>query len=78
MTIFLPSDRGKAAVSFYTVLEELVQGQAALVQWRLGTGRTHQIRVHAKHIAHPILGDAVYGGTASGLLAFLSRGKLDG
>ena len=37
-------------------------GSAALVECRLHTGRTHQIRVHMKHLGHPILGDALYGG----------------
>jgi 23S rRNA pseudouridine1911/1915/1917 synthase len=34
----------------------------ALVRFRLETGRTHQIRVHALHLGHPLLGDATYGG----------------
>jgi len=48
------------------VLEELAGGAAAAVRWRLETGRTHQIRVHAKHLSHPLLGDETYGsaGTA--------------
>eukprot|EP00850_Spirogloea_muscicola_P016075 SM000128S26208 [mRNA] locus=s128:141188:144067:+ [translate_table: standard] len=37
--------------------------------WRLETGRTHQIRVHAKHIGRPILGDELYGGTGSSIAA---------
>ena len=44
------------------MLEELADGTAALVQWRLSTGRTHQIRVHAHHIGCPLLGDEDYGG----------------
>jgi 23S rRNA-/tRNA-specific pseudouridylate synthase len=39
-----------------------------LLRCKLHTGRTHQIRVHAAHIAHPLVGDAVYGGApAAGL-----------
>ena len=53
--------RGRHAASGYRTLEALPG--AALVEWRLRTGRTHQIRVHARHIGHPILGDAAYGGT---------------
>jgi 23S rRNA pseudouridine1911/1915/1917 synthase len=51
--------RGKRAVTHYTVLERL-KG-AALVECRLETGRTHQVRVHMASIGHPLLGDPVYG-----------------
>jgi 23S rRNA pseudouridine1911/1915/1917 synthase len=51
--------RGKRAVTHYRVLEPL-KG-AALVECRLETGRTHQVRVHMAHIGHPLLGDPVYG-----------------
>ena len=49
------------------MVEELAGGAAAAVRWRLETGRTHQIRVHAKHLGHPLLGDETYGsvGTAA-------------
>jgi 23S rRNA pseudouridine1911/1915/1917 synthase len=50
--------RGKPARTAYTVLERF--GQAALVECRLETGRTHQIRVHSQHIRHPLVGDTVY------------------
>ena len=50
---------GKRAVTHYKVLEEL-KG-FTLVEARLETGRTHQIRVHMAHIHHPLLGDTVYG-----------------
>ncbi|MDY3090068.1 MAG: RluA family pseudouridine synthase [Porphyromonas sp.] len=54
------SDKGKPAVTHYTVLEEL-----AYVSWiecRLETGRTHQIRAHMRHIGHTLFGDERYGG----------------
>ena len=52
------SHRGKQARTGYRVLERY--GRAALVECRLETGRTHQIRVHFQHIHHPLLGDPVY------------------
>jgi 23S rRNA pseudouridine1911/1915/1917 synthase len=52
------TNRGKPARTFYRVLERF--GQAALVECRLETGRTHQIRVHFQHIRHPVVGDTVY------------------
>lgn len=50
---------GKHAVTHYRVLEPL--GIASLVECRLETGRTHQIRVHMAHFGHPLLGDPLYG-----------------
>jgi 23S rRNA pseudouridine1911/1915/1917 synthase len=50
--------RGKEARTRYRVLERL--GRIALVECRLETGRTHQIRVHLQHIGHPVVGDPVY------------------
>lgn len=49
----------KNAVTHYTVLEKL--GRYTLVQCRLETGRTHQIRVHMNYIGHPVACDSVYG-----------------
>lgn len=51
---------GKDAVTDYAVLENFGM-VAALVECRLQTGRTHQIRVHLSHIGHPLAGDPVYG-----------------
>ena len=50
---------GKRAVTHFKVLEEF-KG-FTLVEARLETGRTHQIRVHMSYIHHPLLGDTVYG-----------------
>jgi 23S rRNA pseudouridine1911/1915/1917 synthase len=50
--------RGKPARTAYRVLERY--GRAALVECRLETGRTHQIRVHFQHIRHPLVGDTTY------------------
>src|SRR5688500_4601731 len=52
--------RGKRAVTHWRRLEML--RDAALVECRLETGRTHQVRVHMASIGHPLLGDSVYGG----------------
>lgn len=60
MAVFPAGDYGKHAVTHYEVLESL--GYVSVVKCRLETGRTHQIRVHMKHIGHPLLADARYGG----------------
>jgi 23S rRNA pseudouridine1911/1915/1917 synthase len=61
----LPSG-GKQAVTHYRVIETF-HGIASLVECRLQTGRTHQIRVHLTHIGHPLVGDPVYGKAPSHL-----------
>src|SRR5690554_6100625 len=53
-------EKGKPAVTHYKVLERF--GYVTLVSCRLETGRTHQIRVHLKHIGHTIFNDERYGG----------------
>jgi 23S rRNA pseudouridine1911/1915/1917 synthase len=58
MTV-LPAGKGRAAKTGYRVLREVPAG--TLVECMLHTGRTHQIRVHLKHLGHPLLGDEVYG-----------------
>lgn len=50
---------GKTALTRYKVLTRYAE--RTLAEFELGTGRTHQIRVHAKYIGHPIVGDKVYG-----------------
>lgn len=60
MAVFPDGDYGKHAVTHYEVIEEF--GYVSVVKCRLETGRTHQIRVHMKHIGHPLLNDARYGG----------------
>ncbi len=60
MTVFPEGDQGKHAVTHYTVLERL--GYVSWVECRLETGRTHQIRVHMKHIGHTLFNDERYGG----------------
>jgi 23S rRNA pseudouridine1911/1915/1917 synthase len=56
------ADKGKPAITHYKVLERL--GYVTLVSCKLETGRTHQIRVHMKHIGHTLFNDERYGGDA--------------
>ena len=65
--------RGKHAVTHYTLLEVLGAGAAALVECRLETGRTHQVRVHLASIGHALLGDPVYARTPQRLRPLLAR-----
>ncbi len=51
---------GKEAVTHYKVIEQFKN--FAYISCELETGRTHQIRVHMKHIGHPLMGDEIYGG----------------
>ena len=60
MDVFPDGDYGKEAVTHYTVLEDLKY--VSLIECRLETGRTHQIRVHMQHRGHPLFNDDVYGG----------------
>lgn len=55
----VPPDKGKIAITDYKVLER--NNGYTLCRFDLHTGRTHQIRVHAKYLNHPIVGDDVYG-----------------
>ena len=75
---------GRAAVTHWAVLERYAGADgkpvASLLDLRLGTGRTHQIRVHLAHIGHPILGDETYATgfkTKAGLLAPQAREALE-
>lgn len=60
MQVFPEGDQGKEAVTHYRVLERL--GYVTLLACTLETGRTHQIRVHMKHIGHTLFNDERYGG----------------
>ncbi|MDR1854795.1 MAG: 23S rRNA pseudouridine(1911/1915/1917) synthase RluD [Azoarcus sp.] len=68
--------RGRAALTRYEVREKLAG--VTLVECRLATGRTHQIRVHMAHVGHPLVGDPVYGPrrAADPLLAGFKRQAL--
>jgi 23S rRNA pseudouridine1911/1915/1917 synthase len=60
MAVFHDGTQGKKAITHYKVLESL--GYISLIECRLETGRTHQIRIHMKSIGHPLFNDADYGG----------------
>ena len=60
MHVFPDGDQGKEAVTHYRVLERL--GYVNLIECRLETGRTHQIRVHFQYMGHPLFNDPEYGG----------------
>ena len=62
--------RGRHAVTHFKTLEPL--DAASLVECRLETGRTHQVRVHMSSIGHPLLGDPVYGRAPARLRPILS------
>ncbi|UAY51595.1 RluA family pseudouridine synthase [Ferruginibacter albus] len=63
--------KGKTSVTDYEVLENF--GKFSLVKFQIHTGRTHQIRVHAKHIGHPIVCDPVYSDGNPVLLSSIKR-----
>lgn len=65
------SSRGKHAVTHYSTVERL--DHAALLECRLETGRTHQVRVHCASIGHALLGDPLYGNTPRALRPLISQ-----
>jgi len=61
VTVAFPEgDMGRHAITHYRVLQDL--RYVSVVECRLETGRTHQIRAHMKHLGHPLFNDAMYGG----------------
>lgn len=60
MAAFPDGNHGKSAITHYKLIESF--GYVSLIECKLETGRTHQIRVHMKHIGHTVFGDIDYGG----------------
>lgn len=60
MAVYDDEEKGRYAVTHYRVIERF--GYVTLVECQLETGRTHQIRIHFKHIGHPLFNDESYGG----------------
>ena len=59
------NDDGESAITHYTLLHTDEIKSISVVSFILETGRTHQIRLHSKHIGHPIIGDTLYGSSSS-------------
>ena len=60
MHVFVDGEEGKHAITHYKVIDDYYY--VSLVECRLETGRTHQIRVHMNHVGHPVFNDDRYGG----------------
>ncbi|MGN0033706.1 MAG: RluA family pseudouridine synthase [Candidatus Limimorpha sp.] len=60
MAVYPDGEHGKPAVTHYSVVERF--NYVTLIECRLETGRTHQIRVHMQYLGHPLFNDALYGG----------------
>ncbi|MBR9999802.1 MAG: RluA family pseudouridine synthase, partial [Cyclobacteriaceae bacterium] len=59
-TAYAEGEQGRSAITHYQVLKDL--RYVSLIECRLETGRTHQIRAHLKYLGHPIFNDSAYGG----------------
>lgn len=70
-TLMMPHKKGKPSVTEYKMLEEF--GMYSFLQFQIHTGRTHQIRVHAQYLGHPIVCDPLYGDGQPILLSSFKR-----
>ena len=66
---------GREAVTDYRTADIFLQADAAMLEVDIATGRTHQIRVHMKHIGHPVAGDPVYGNPRRDNALGIPRGR---
>ena len=62
---------GKPAITHFRLVKPLFNGKASLIECRLETGRTHQIRVHMTSLGHPLVGDKTYGSIPKGTIELL-------
>lgn len=69
--LMVTNKKGKTALTDYTVIDNL--GNFSLMEFRIHTGRTHQIRVHMKHIGHPIICDPLYGNGEPVMLSSIKK-----
>jgi 23S rRNA pseudouridine1911/1915/1917 synthase len=69
--VMVVNKKGRTSLTDYEVLEEF--GLYSLVQFRIHTGRTHQIRVHMQHAGHPIVCDEIYGNAQPVLLSSFKK-----
>lgn len=74
MSVILSGKNAREAVTHYKVIQEL-KG-FSLVEFKLETGRTHQIRVHSAYVGHPVFGDPVYSKTSEQALKYGSNGQM--
>ena len=74
MAIKFEDERSKYAITHYRVIKRF--GDFTLLECTLGTGRTHQIRVHLSYIGHPILGDEKYGNKGNFKMPMLHAQKI--
>ncbi len=75
MAVLPPPKGKKAQTSYYT--KRTFDGRGSILECRLGTGRTHQIRVHMAYIGHPLFGDQSYGGNTKVRLNKLSQSQAE-
>lgn len=66
---------GRLAVTDYRTADIFLASDAAMLEVEIATGRTHQIRVHMKHIGHPVVGDPVYGNARRDNALGVPRGR---
>lgn len=67
---------GRTAATNYSVIDSLANGKFSVVECKLETGRTHQIRVHMAHIRYPLVGDPMYGKSGCGKELHIDRQAL--
>jgi len=77
MQMYKNQNDGKYSLTNYEIKKVYGNGTLSLIECRLDTGRTHQIRVHLSHIKHPLIGDGLYGGHSRKLSKDLKINETD-